>query len=46
MMVPTGGGKNACFTSLPLVFDKMRDQVGHVLIVVSPLTVLMKDQVR
>ena len=22
VMVPTGGGKSACFTSLPLVFDK------------------------
>ena len=43
VMVPTGGGKCACF---PLVFDKMRNQVGHILIVVSPLTALMKDQVR
>ena len=43
VMVP---GKSACFTSLPLVFDKMRDQVSHILIVVSPLTALVKDQVR
>ena len=44
---PTGGGKSLCYSVLPLVFDKLRKTAGQSLvIVVSPLIALMKDQVR
>ena len=50
MIVPTGRGKRLCFLALPLVFDCLRRgirQATHhsILIVISPLTALMKDQV-
>ena len=46
----TGSGKSLCFASLPLVFDKLRevtDTPNHhsICIVLSPLNVLMQDQV-
>ena len=44
---PTGGGKSLCYSVLPLVFDKLRKTADQSLvIVVSPLIALMKDQVR
>ena len=45
---PTGFGKSACFMILPSAFDILRKQApGHsIVIVLSPLTSLMKDQVR
>ena len=44
---PTGGGKSLCYSVLPLVFDNLRKTAGQSLvIVVSPLIALMKDQVR
>lgn len=48
MCLPTGYGKSACFLILPTVFDLMRKRFsGHsIVIVISPLTSLMKDQVR
>ena len=46
----TGFRKSLCYSLLPLVFDKLhgcssQDQRGSIVIVVSPLLVLMKDQV-
>ena len=45
--LPTGSGKSLCYSLLPLVFDKLRNVDGKsVVVVVSPLIALMKDQVR
>ena len=43
--LPTGYGKSLCYGSLPGVFDKMQQTQGSIIIVVSPLLALMKDQV-
>ena len=45
--VPTGYGKTVCYACLPLIFDTLH---GHelpysVIIVISPLKALMKEQV-
>ena len=44
--LPTGYGKSVCYFSLPLVFDRLRRvEKKSVVVVVSPLVALMKDQV-
>ena len=46
--LPTGSGKSLCYWSLPGAFDYMKDNhhASSIVIVVSPLTALMKDQVK
>ena len=46
--LPTGFGKSACYLCLPRVYDLYNEKPsGHsMVIVVSPLVSLMKDQVR
>ena len=45
MSLPTGSGKNVCYACLPLVFDTLR-QGGHsIVVILSPLSALMQDQV-
>ena len=48
--MPTGSGKSLCYCLLPKVFDILRGsnsvETQSVVIVVSPLVALMKDQVR
>ena len=50
-MLPTGSGKSLCFVALSLVFDSLRRAANStkgqssIVVVVSPLTALMKDQV-
>ena len=45
--LPTGSGKSLCFWILPGVFDELRNTLGSsIVIVVSPLVALMKDQVK
>ena len=49
--LPTGSGKSLCFCILPGVFDELREVADHssmssIVVVVSPLISLMKDQVR
>ena len=45
--LPTGSGKSLCYTILPYVFDILRNEVEpSIVIIVSPLIALMKDQVR
>ena len=52
VMLPTGSGKSLCFVALPMLFDSIRNLAdsntilrSSIVVVVSPLTVLMKDQV-
>ncbi|XP_022807923.1 putative ATP-dependent DNA helicase Q1 [Stylophora pistillata] len=44
--LPTGSGKSLIYQALPLVFDHVTDESGHIVIVVSPLISLMEDQVK
>ena len=44
----TGYGKSLCYRCLPIVFDKllgMGGEDGSIVVVVTPLTAIMKDQV-
>ena len=48
--LPTGSGKSVCFTSLPGLFDRLRQMIKandhhHSIVVVSPLSALMQDQI-
>ena len=45
--LPTGSGKSLCYYILPIVFDILRNNSDPkcIVIVVSPLVALMKDQV-
>ena len=48
--LPTGSGKSVCFACLPHVFDVLRSYLSETLhqsivVVVSPLSSLMQDQV-
>ena len=42
--LPTGYGKSNGFALLPLVFDRMRGDVGAIVICISPLAALMMEQ--
>ena len=42
--LPTGFGKSVIFQALPVVFDGFIGESGHIVIVVSPLLSLIKDQ--
>ena len=42
--LPTGFGKSVIFQALPIVFDFYTGKSGHIVIVVSPLLSLIKDQ--
>ena len=45
-VLPTGFGKSLCYECLPLVFDDIRtDGLLSIIIVVTPLIAIMKDQV-
>ena len=45
-VLPTGFGKSLCYTCLPGVFDILLENPGYsIVVVVSPLTAIMKDQV-
>lgn len=43
-VLPTGYGKSLCFACLPWMFDKLKEP-SSIVIVVSPLTAIMIDQV-
>ncbi len=48
-ILPTGYGKTLCFASLPFLFDHLyglQDPHMSIVIVVSPLTAIMEDQVK
>ena len=40
----TGFGKSLTYQALPLICDTVRGTTGHIVVVVSPLVNLMKDQ--
>ena len=42
--LPTGFGNSVIFQALPMVFDGFSGDSAHILIVVSPLFSLIKDQ--
>ena len=42
--LPTGFGKSVIFQALPMVLDGFTGESGHIVIVVSPLLSLIKDQ--
>lgn len=44
--LPTGYGKSLIFQSLPLVFDEVTGESGHMVIVISPLLTLIDDQIQ
>ena len=44
--LPTGSGKSLIYQALPLVFDHVSDESGHIIVVVSPLVSLMEDQAK
>ena len=47
-ILPTGYGKTLCYGCLPFVFDKLlntKDDQASIVVVVTPLTAIMKDQV-
>ena len=49
VVLPTGFGKTACFTTLPFAFDLVQErdlENRAIIIVVSPLTALIIDQVE
>ena len=41
--LPTGSGKSLIFQALPLVFDDISNDSGHIVVVVSPLISLIRD---
>lgn len=54
VLLPTGSGKSICFVALPLIFESLFVSTNNTLerdfkpivLVISPLTALMKDQVK
>ena len=46
VVLPTGYGKSLCYMALPFLFDTMGSEEGSIIIVVTPLTAIIKDQVK
>ena len=45
-VLPTGYGKSLCYACLPLVFDQLQPSGdASIVLVVTPLTAIMEDQV-
>ncbi len=44
-VLPTCYGKSLCYGCLPLVFDSLHKQATSIVAVVTPLTVIIEDQV-
>ena len=42
--MPRGFGKSLTYQALPLICDTVRGTTGHIVVVVSPLVYLVKDQ--
>lgn len=44
-VLPTGFGKSLCYACLPFIFDNLLPGNHHIIIILTPLTAIMKDQV-
>ena len=44
--LPTGFGKSLIYQAMLLIFDVLHNVSGHIVVVISPLVNLMKDQVK
>lgn len=44
-ILPTGYGKSLCYTSMPLLYDDIYHEEPSIVVVVTPLIAIMKDQV-
>ena len=44
--LPTGAGKSVCFWVLPTVYSALNHKPNSFIVVVSPLTALIQDQVK
>ena len=44
-VLPTGYRKSLCYACLPIIFDKLLGSNSSIVLVVTPLTAIMKDQV-
>ena len=46
-ILPTGCGQCLCYTSLLMIFDELKsDNIKIIIIVITPLTAIIKDQAR
>ena len=47
-VLPTGYGKSLCYACLPLIFDQLlqKPSGSSIVLIVSPLIALMRDQVK
>ena len=45
-VLPTGYGKTLCYACLPGIFDELSGNQSSIVVVISPLTAIMKDQVH
>ena len=45
-MLPTGFGKSLCYACLPRVFHSLLGTTNSIVIVITPLTSIMKEQVN
>ena len=43
VVLPTGYGKRLCYMCLPVAFDLMNQTEGSIIVVITPLTGIMKD---
>ena len=41
-MLPTGFGKSLCYAGLPRVFDSLLETTNSIVVVITPLTSIMK----
>ena len=44
-VLPMGFGKTQCFTCLPYIFDVLLGSESSIVVVISPLISIMKDQI-
>ena len=44
-ILPTGFGKSLCYACLPGVFDRLSGMANSIVVILTPLTATMKDQV-
>ena len=46
ILLHSGYGESVYYATIPLIFDQLRGNIGSVVVVVSPLIALIKDQVE